>query len=285
MRTLTFHAPGRTPLVVGGPGDDLELLSLDLGVPVPRRVIDAAVDADGEIDTTAHFGGRTVTVAVYSSSGDWEMLQRLRAFLSPRLRPTIVLVEPGAPDRQITVRGEEWDEPVPAEHVHAGHRFAVSQWFAPSGVIESAVEYLDVVYPGSTGGAGVELPVELPVELVGSGPPGSGTVVNGGTIDAFPVLRLFGPLAAGQLVVENRTTGRRLVFDDLEVTGGNYVEVDVRRRTILLNGLLSQSRYDRLVVAESQWWTLAPGVNDVRFLPDSFTAPAQMQVRHRWAWI
>lgn len=286
IRELSLEAPGVEPLRFD-PANGWLVESLDLGSPQIREVVSPRPGADGDVDTSSLIGARDVvlTVDMWSVSEPlWRMRDRLQAFQHPALRPTMRLRRaPDAPEQILSLRAVAAPriiDPVDDDRV-------VATWRAPRGVLQSAERQRAVVFPGLPGGeAGVEFDVEFDIEFPPQAPPGAGQVVNLGTAAAAPVLSVFGPCGAAagpddRIVVSNATTGGELVFEELEILSGEYLEIDVERRTILLNGDPSQSRYDRLRVAESRWWDLAPGANVLLFRPDTSSGSAQMVVEWR----
>jgi phage-related protein len=98
---------------------------------------------------------------------------------------------------------------------------------------------------------------------------GSGSFVNAGDDDAYPLIRIYGPVT--EPVLDNNTQGKSLTFAGLTLSATEYLEIDTRAKTILLNGDTANSRYDKLVFPTSDWWWLSPGINLIRFHPATFT--------------
>ena len=280
---VTLTAPGVASVVLGD-GGPVDLVAVDWGTPEVRVAVDPQPAADGMLDSTELLGARPVTFQVHADRAAWSEIQRLRAFLSPRLRPTMLIEQAGAPDRQLIVRGQSWVDPLDTDRLVTGQQEIIAQWVAPLGVFESVelhVAAVSAAGEGSEEGRGYDLTFDRTYPP--SPPLGSLVVDNAGTAHAYPVLRVFGPCE--DPVLRNVTVGRELAFGGLTIPGGSYLDVDVRARTIRLNGLVSQSRYDRLVFPVSSWWTLPPGESRLMFVPGSFSAPSQMQVRWRDAWL
>jgi hypothetical protein len=109
------------------------------------------------------------------------------------------------------------------------------------------------------------------------------TAVNAGTASAQDfVISLFGPCTNPRF--ENLTTGQQLRFVTT-LTAGQFLEINVRDRTVRLNGLVAQNRYNTLDFATSQWFDLPPGESLLRYRPDSITAGAFARVGFRSSWI
>ena len=286
---LRLEAPGLAPLILdSGP---IIGARLDLGDAITREVVEVASDADGTIDTTALIGARVVTLeatispaAATDGASRWALTQRLRAFTSPRLRPELYMrFSEDDPELVVTMRRSQFSD---LWEPQRGQRSRVTvQWVAPYGILESAELHTATVNAsGSPGGLGREYDLDFDRDYPADAPSGSVEVTNAGTIDAYPVLRLYGPWA-DETSIENLETGKALVFDGLTVAAGDFLEIDTRAKTILLNGDTSDSRFQYLVFPDSQWWTLIPGAQRIRFQSETFTAPAQAQIRWRDAYL
>ena len=295
LPTLRLESPGLAPLSFDH-RDGWIVESFELGHPEYAEVEEGATDADGTINTTELIRARDVIVSGVLSEGTsqlWAMKDRLAAFQSPKRRVDLVVHEhPDAPVKVLRscvgvqfprgVVGRDWDS------FQAVFR-------APFGILESAELHEASAFPS---GEGAELGRDYDLSFDRTYPTspvlGSRTVVNAGTIDAYPVFRIFGPVGAAPgadpqgpdtTTIRNLTTGKNLVFEDLVVAAGDYCEVDTRRKTIRINGLPEQSRYDRLKFPDSRWWTLVPGENELRFSPETSSGVAELRILWRSAWI
>lgn len=260
--------------------------ALDLGAPVVRESVQAAPDADGTQDRTKWIGARTVTLAIAAdpSAGGlslWTMRQRLAAFTSPRLRPTMFFqFDATAPEQRLTLRRSDVQDVIDQLEVAA----LTVQWVAPAGVLESSALHTTVAMASGVGlVAGRSYPRSYPRTYPSSAVVGSTTVTNEGTAHAYPVLRVYGPCT--DPTIENITADLTLAFADLEVFAGDFLEIDTRARTIRYNADPSDSRYPNLSFPTSRWWTLAPGDNIVRFVPDTSSEPSQVHVVYRDTWL
>lgn len=291
---LRLEATGLPTLDLASPA--FKAAELDLGFPLVRTVSASAPDTDGEIDTTELSGARVVTLGLSVSPtaagvSRWALTQQVKAYLNPRLRPRLYVTFPDAPELMLTLRGANLgDRWVPQR----GARFDITaQWVCPSGLIESAELHTATILPGAGGVDGIEFgpTVEFgtTVEFPFIEPPGTVQIENAGDRDAFPVVRAFGPFgiegsAADETEIGNVTTGKTLVLAGLGISVGDYLEIDFRRKTILVNSLADQSRYQYLTFPDSAWWTLAPGVNEVSFRPNTFSGNANAVVYWRDAY-
>lgn len=132
--------------------------------------------------------------------------------------------------------------------------------------------------PAAAGG--MVFPVTFPLTFPGGGGGGSLLATNAGRYETWPTLRIVGP--ATDPVAENLTTGKRFRLAPLTLGTGDYVDVDMDARTVLLNGSASRRA---AVAADSDWWSLAPGDNAVRFGAAAYDPAAQLQLTWRPAWI
>ncbi len=136
---------------------------------------------------------------------------------------------------------------------------------------------------------GLTYPVTYP-KAYGAGGSGAGTILNNtGDWETWPTLKINGP-STGTLtnpIVENITTGKKI---ELNANGGVsigvgqqlIVETHPLRRSILFS--TGASRYGRLSDA-SEFWSLEPGNNELRFRGSGTTTGATVDVEWRSARI
>lgn len=255
---------------------------LDLGFPLIRTVSDTRSDADGEVDRTRLFGARAVTLSGTVLPTDTrtrqEVLDRLGAFLNPRGRAWLIYrLEDGSTERRIRLVPAQRTAPI----ARPGSAKITVGWRGPDGVEESTTVTQAAAAATPDVEPGMTFPLTFPLTFPESSPVGAVTITNPGNVAAYPTLRLFGPVTGPR--VENQTTGARLVFPDLSIPAGDYLEIDTRAKSILLNG--ESSRYNELDFAVSSWLDLEPGENVLRYYPTSFGDGAEATVRFRAAWI
>lgn len=269
MTAILLEAPGLEPLNVDI-GSGYIVRRLDLGDAITRDVVQDAPDADGTIDTTQLTGARVVGLQVRLVPRNGfvpAMLERrLRAFTNARLRPVMTISRDGLDDQRVMLRRGPFSAPIE----QPTFTDITVQWVAPLGILESAgdphIANVFAVGPGAAVGRAYSLTfsrVYPPSPVLGSA-----SIVNAGDADAYPLIRIYGPVT--DPVLDNNTQDRSLAFSGLTLAADEFLEVDTRYKTIRLNGDPDNSRYDKLAFPTSQWWTLGAGVNFVRFHPATF---------------
>lgn len=132
----------------------------------------------------------------------------------------------------------------------------------------------NIYLPTATGGFAFPLGFPLAFGTVSVG--GLYLAANAGNIAVYPSLvRIYGPVDNPQL--KNNTTGDYLKLT-LSVASGDYLELNFRDRTIMLNG--TASRYSYLDSA-STWFQLEPGDNEIRYTANTYQAGSYCQFQFR----
>jgi hypothetical protein len=143
----------------------------------------------------------------------------------------------------------------------------------------SSTEQIVVITPGgATGELGMVNPLTDPITTTLNAA-GQQFVVNQGDAPSWPRFRIDGPVTNPQVL--NNTTGQKVALA-YTLNTGEWLDVYPERGRILLNG--TADRYSALDFANSSWWQLQPGSNDVRLLASSFSTPAQLTVRFQHAY-
>lgn len=282
---LRLEADGLDPFDLDD-ANGFDVASVDLGFPSIRATTAPRALADGEDDRTTYYGARAVvlsgTVVPSSTLTRQEVLDRLRAFLNPRLRPILYFtLESTGAERRIILRGDASSAPIE----RPGSAKVTVGWKGPLGIQEAAAETLETALATPALEPGRSYPRTYMLTYPDSSPIGSVVVSNAGNVAAYPVLELYGPATDPR--VENITGGGRLEFTGLTLGIGDFLEIDVRERTILFNGLDGASRYAFLDFAASSWrgLELGPGDNLLRYYPETYDVGSEAIVRFRDAWI
>lgn len=96
----------------------------------------------------------------------------------------------------------------------------------------------------------------------------SNTAVNLGNLGAFPRLRVYGPGDAIKIRNWALASGE-MQLNGVALASGEYVDIDVRARTVLRNNLQNE-----LGTFSGDWWLLDKGSNLINFLVASGSSAA-----------
>jgi hypothetical protein len=257
----------------------------DLGFPTVRAVTAALPTRDGDYDSTALVGPRTVTIAgsaVPSTAGSRQAALGLLAYWAqPRLRPRLVyVVDADQPARYLGLRGAALAAPMSNPTVSA---FTVS-WVTPDPVAYSTATHTATISPPATAaGRAYNLTFNrhYPTSFGGSG---VGYAVNNGQYQTWPILRIDGPCTNPQ-VLWVTPPGGAVVFTGLTLTAGHYLLVDTHAQTVYEDGDPTANRYSYLDFVNTRWAPLPPGQTTLRFNPATFSTPCLLTVTWPDAWL
>lgn len=130
-----------------------------------------------------------------------------------------------------------------------------------------------------SGSGGVLFPATFPLVFGASSVGGLISATNEGTAPSKPVATIAGPVTNPR--IENVTTGQTLKLE-MTLGAGEFVEVDFDAQSILLAGTASRRS---AMSADSAWWALAPGANEIRYQADAYEAASRLTLSWRHAWI
>ncbi|MFI6162236.1 phage distal tail protein [Micromonospora haikouensis] len=160
-----------------------------------------------------------------------------------------------------------------------GHTFVQAAFVALTPRIWSAAEtVLSTGLPTSTGGitwdpGGLTWPVTWPAVV------STGVIqaYNAGKVDTSPRLVVTGPCVGPRVL--HTGLGRTLAWD-ITLTDGQWLDVDVARRTSLLNGQVSRAG----LMTSREWFELPPGWSEIAFGAQLYDPLALLSVGFRSAW-
>ena len=108
-------------------------------------------------------------------------------------------------------------------------------------------------------------------------------VTSAGSAPSQWTAALYGPCTGPKLA--NDTTGLTLEFtDDLVLGPGEFAQLDSVSRTVTRNNDPGQVITGNLNFRTSDWWTIQPGTNLIRFYPSAAGAGSVALVSFRAAW-
>lgn len=135
-------------------------------------------------------------------------------------------------------------------------------------------ETISTGLPSSSGG--LSAPFTVPFTIDATTDTGVLTVDVSGTIAGPVKLRIDGP--AQLPTIRHEESGRELAFD-LILDAGQWLDIDLDRRTVLLNGQAS-----RRGLMRGRWFTLTPGTNTLSWSSLTTDPDAALTVTWRDAW-
>jgi hypothetical protein len=265
------------------PNPNIELQSLDLGYPEVREDISDAPDTDGQIDLTTYYGGRVIAIELALLDTPLALADQVRAFTSPAARPYLYVGEDEwGSERRARVRSAQ--ATITRQRGLLQTATMQLQWKAPDGILEDATQQtisLPVFSPASS--TGVRFPTTFAMSWPITMNTSAQTFPIQGSVPINWVGRLYGPCTGPRFSLD--TTGETLSFPTLTLAAGDYLEIDTRNHTALVNGSPDASRLGQLDFAASTWWRLRPGTNTVRYNPVTVAGGAQAVLFWRPAWL
>lgn len=260
--------------------------SFDPGFPEARVLQDNRVVAPGAVDRTASFGARSVTVAVSVREGTApgfesrrRARERLQAFCAPGRHPVLFFDEENDGElRMIRLSARSAASSIE----RPGSVTVPCQWSAPEGIIEAARSTSARVSAVAQGQPGVTFPITFPFSFPAGTVVGTTVVSNGGTAPAAPVFDLWGPCT--DPVLELVSTGDRIVFRGLSLSETQFVRIDVRNPTPLLNGRLDEPLTAFVAWESTDFFWLPPGTQRLRYTPATYGDAAYADISWRDSW-
>jgi hypothetical protein len=252
-----------------------------LGLPDMRTGDLERVVGDGDVAGVDRLGGRTVTITLVVDDETTADFGAAVAALQATLPPTgveraLVFKLPGVAagnTARIWARARRAAGLVDTLY-HQGASEVVVELRATDPRIYDDTETTTTLTPATPSG-GRTYDRTYDMSYGGLGNAGTATIINAGNVAAG--VRILGPVTDPK--VTNETTGQSLELD-IALAMGEFVDLDSRDRTVLLNG--TANRYHLLV--EADWWELQPGSNQLRFTA-SVPTGSSASVTWRSAWI
>lgn len=266
------------------PANGFFIREFDIGFPDVRTVVDNQPWQSGVDDRTEYYGSKMVALNIDLIGDKWSLLDQLAPYLLPSSRPYLVY-DDAAQERRVKLRGASRQSVITSP---TNEQNILVQWSAPDGVAETNVQSSTTV-PASVGIApGFTFDFGFDLLFPNASPAGRTNVPTVGNARCYPVMQLFGPCTFPRIDNQQDTNAagvaKQLAFD-ISLSASQYLEVDVRQRTVLLNGNRNQPRYSTLDFTVSEWWTLASGDNFVRYFPDSFGTNARAVMLYRCTFL
>lgn len=247
-----------------------------------RESADLLVEADGGVHGAFYRGRRPVTLngfidpnvelSVMSERAD----RLLAAADALREDGTLVWKESHRPETGIWYRTAA----SPRISGRLPKRFVVPLVSADDRIVGTAINTATIVPGGAGGIVGYSDPYSDPYseEFNVSG---QVTVVNAGKAGARPWFVIEGPIVNPRL--RNNTTGEEIRIT-YTLAAGEFLTVETHpaRRSVMLAG--TATRWGAVDNANTSWWELRRGSNDVRLLSTSFGVGAELTINWRDSW-
>lgn len=160
-----------------------------------------------------------------------------------------------------------------------GHASWAVQFIAGDPRIYADAEETITVGSSGAGSPGHGFDVAFDMGFGGGGGSGTSVAINDGVFNSPPSMRLAGP--ASNPRIRNVTSDKTLFFN-ITLASGEYLDIDVNKRTVFLNGDPLLSRYYTLDPS-SVWWFIEPGSNTIQ-VQSGADNPA-LTVKWRDAWV
>lgn len=258
----------------------------DPGFPDIRQVEDLRPHQHGAANYSRYFGPREVSIEFVLAPGPLNVgfpirvvEDILRSLCNPALRPYVVeQLEPSLPARRINVVAGELDMP----YTSYNHKVGRISFRAPDGYWESDTlkQYEINSSEEAPNVAGRTYNLTFPRTYpAGQAPVGGTILLNQGTLETYPVVRLYGPFT--DAVIRNSTLDKMIKLEAVALAAGNFVEIDFRNRTVLLNGDINGSYYQYVNWLQSEWWELQMGQNLITFVPTGYTSATKAIIYFR----
>ena len=266
------------------PANGYNVRDFNLGFPVVRSVMDSRPNSDGMDDRTQFFGARVVSLDVDLVGNKFDLIDQLGPYLNPSNRPFLIFNDAAQP-RRVRLRASEETAVITAP---TNIQTVLLQWMAPDGVAETLAQSTQIVPASVPAAPGFTFDLTFDLLIPPASPSGRTNVFTVGNARCYPVMQLWGPCTNPAIDnlqdLDESGVPRQLKFD-ISLSAGQYLEVDTRERTVLLNGNINQPRYNTLDFTVSSWWTLATGNNFVKYFPDSFSGNARAVMLYRCTFL
>lgn len=260
--------------------------------PTVRAVTEDRTGSDGAVDRSRYLGAGAFTLTLKLYSGTRSLIDEIGSFLHPGYRTVLTVWDSEwSLPRQLTLRYDSGSPPIELG-VGLIRNLAVS-WQVPGGVWEQAGSLTELDVPVSlpstagltmTTASGLVMTTASGLVMHSTVQPGEFQATNPGTVPSQWTANLYGPCSGPRFA--NDSAGLTLEFaPGLAVPAGSFIALDSAARSALLNNDPRSPVLASLNFGSSDWWTLQPGVNELRYYPSTGALPAYAQVFYRPAWL
>lgn len=245
-----------------------------LDTPAVRLASSDKVQAHGAYLGQSFFSARQITVEGTITAPRDALLVAIRqlglAVSDPSTPADLVIADanPAAGVASVLLGGQLLTKPVGA----GGFAYSLPLTAPDPRIYSEVVKQADLSLSDDTDG--LEFPFGFPFSF-GNIPNGNAvTATNSGNISTSPTVRFYGPLSSPTIV--NNRSGRSVRIP-LTIIPGDYIDVDMGAKTILLNGYAP-----RPASLSGRFWDLQPGQTEITFGASSGSGTARLFWRDAW---
>lgn len=268
MTTLSFFDPNLGELALS-PENGIVVERFDPGFPTVRENRYDEPNADGTFDQTVYFGERVISMDLKVvnrptvSTSRETILRAIRQFIHPRQRTVLrVRWEPEGDLYEIALRTSDGNMPIDSWSYRTVNLVFKTQPYFLSPVIAGAAEDASESVSSS-----LTFPFTFPFDFGGVGVTSYIDINNLGDAPLWPAFQIVGPIS--NPVIKNVTTGQQLRFENLNLTTGQRLDIDMRRATVLLG----TDNYSALIdYSLSEWFSCDIGLNQISLEGQDATA-------------
>jgi len=103
---------------------------------------------------------------------------------------------------------------------------------------------------------------------------------NVGNFESLPLIKIYGPVNAPEIM--NVTDSNKFIKVNMVVNSGDYLEINLDSKTIMLNGTASRYLY---LDSGSEWFSLLSGINSLTFKDSGGNVLGYAEIKFKSSWI
>lgn len=280
--------------------DPLTVSQWDLGFPAVRASVSDLPGRSGTDDQTFYTGARTVTLDVKllhdnllqldRSTGDTVVvssklehnIDMLRSLAHPRNTPVLYLYHEDWPsERRMVLRGTSIG--LVKNRTSVGMQTASMEFVCPSGFLESADEYDQVIHPYTASSGGFTFSGSFSMTFGLGGVSSIRTIEVAGTEPTAPLLRITGACVGPKITLRHTDAPDEIIsFPSLSLSATDILTINMATQEVKIG---SNDYYTKINFSESSWWSLQPGTNEVSFAPASADINCSLTILYRDKWV
>lgn len=263
-------------------GAGRHVVDVDFGFPSIRENMVDRVGVSGTRDYTTTYGASVVSMTLQVVPTDGFSVQayldEIRKFMHPSKRPVLTWEPVGATERFYTMRPGSASNALSMRSLRGGTTQIQLQFKVPEGRAFGTTLYSEELLPNTGLGSGRDYDTTYDRTYEDLVPPYWSQLIGGNT-ETFAVATIHGPVSSPSL--SNLTEGMILAFDDYTLGTGDTIVVDFANKTAKLNGVTSL----RSELTSRDWWSMKPGINQIGFDTDSYSASTKVVLEWREAYL